>query len=226
MASSPPSGSSPKYPASTPRATGKAGDNTEEWLDNVEELLKSSPPGQAASQDLTRSLVDIIGEGLEDGDSAFTQSMRLLDKLTEAVSSYNYYVKDDLRAPVEAAIRAQEREREYEMEEFAEAGEIPVHKDTPFPTPVRDTEMLREDPKGATGVDLSLNMSYRPAGFYDDSTATLSEEDIYLEPECGRCGDVFDHFRSRNGIPHCGCWSGDSEEDVESHLSRLEDLHL
>ena len=178
-------------------------------MDSVEELLKSSPPGQAAGEDLARSLGSIVGEGQKDEDNAFTQSMRLLDQLTDAVRNYNHQVKEDLRAPVEAAIRAQEYEGECEMEEFA--GE-------------RDPEVLREDPKGATCADSSLNVSYRPAGFSDVSTDDL--EDIFMAPECRRCGDLFNHFLSRNGIPQCGCWSGDSEEDAEHHLHRLEDLHL
>ena len=209
VTSAPPLGSSPKYPASASRAPSKARDSTEEWMDSVEELLKSSPPGQAAGEDLARSLGSIVGEGQKDEDNTFTQSMRLLDQLTDAVKNYNHQVKEDLRASVEAAIRAQEYEGECEMEEFA--GE-------------RDPEVLREDPKGATCADSSLNVSYRPAGFSDVSTDDL--EDIFMAPECRRCGDLFNHFLSRNGIPRCGCWSGDSEEDAEHHLHRLEDLHL
>ena len=217
------SGSPTKSPT---RAEDSAKGNTEELLTELDDLLKPSPPGRTAGQNLTRDLVSLTELYLgEEEDSTFSQCMRLLDKFTEVVQNYNSEIGVMLKTSTEAAIKAQAQE--CEMEEHAEAGGPQVHKDTPYPTPDRIPEMLREESWGA--MDMSLNGSYgsfKPAGFSDDSDIYHSDEDSYLQPECGRCGGIFDHYRARSGIPWCLCRTGDSGDDAEAGLSRLEDLHL
>ena len=209
------------------RAEDSAKGNTEELLTELDDLLEPSPPGRTAGQNLTRDLVSLTELYLgEEEDSTFSQCMRLLDKFTEVVQNYNSEIGVMLKTSTEAAIKAQAQE-ECEMEEHAEAESPPVHKDTPYPTPDRIPEMLREESWGA--MDMSLNGSYgsfKPAGFSDDSDICHSDEDSYLQPECGRCGGIFDHYRARSGIPWCLCRTGDSGDDAEAGLSRLEDLHL
>ena len=119
--------------------------------------MKPSPPGRVAGQNLARNLANLTEKNLEEEeDCTFSQSMRLLDKITEAVQSYNSEIDVVLKKSVEAAIKAQAQE--CEMEERAEAGSPLVHKDTPYPTPARIPEKLREESEGAMDMSPKLSM--------------------------------------------------------------------